>query len=85
MAPLFDILDEASALFIRGHYAAAIPLLETAANALLQNRREPVALFIVPAGADEAFEASLQDMIATRPEMGTWIWRIAEGDMPALP
>lgn len=28
MAPLFDTLDEASALFIRGHYAEAIPLLE---------------------------------------------------------
>lgn len=55
------------------------------ANALLQNRREPVALFIVPAGADEAFEASLQDMIAARPEMATWIWRVADGDMPPLP
>ncbi len=55
------------------------------ANALLQNRRKPVALFIVSAGADEAFEASLQDMIAARPEMGTWIWRVAEGEMPALP
>ncbi|GAA4134607.1 DUF1173 domain-containing protein [Aminobacter aganoensis] len=55
------------------------------ANALLQNRREPFALFIVPAGADEDFEASLQDMIAARPEMRPWIWRVADGDMPALP
>jgi hypothetical protein len=55
------------------------------ANALLQSRKEPVALFIVPAGADEAFEASLHDMIAERPEMRTWIWHVAEGDMPALP
>lgn len=55
------------------------------ANALLQSRREPVALFIVPVGTDENFEASLQDMIAARAEMRTWIWRIADGDMPALP
>jgi hypothetical protein len=55
------------------------------ANALLQNRKEPVALFIIPAGADEAFEASLQDMIAIRPEMAAWTWRIVDGDMPALP
>lgn len=55
------------------------------ANALLQNRTEPVALFIVPAGADGGFEASLQDMIAARREMRTWVWRVGEGDMPPLP
>lgn len=55
------------------------------ANALLQNRQQPTALFVVPAGADEAFEASLQDMIANRPEMGAWTWRVGDGEMPALP
>jgi hypothetical protein len=55
------------------------------ANALLQNRKEPVALFIIPAGADEAFEASLQEMITNRPEMSAWTWRVADGDMPPLP
>ncbi|MER8383834.1 DUF1173 domain-containing protein [Mesorhizobium sp. M1399] len=55
------------------------------ANALLQNRQQPTALFVVPAGADEAFEASLQDMIANRPEMGAWTWRVDDGEMPALP
>ena len=55
------------------------------ANALLQNRPEPIALFIVPAGADDAFEASLQEMIANRPEMSVWIWRVGDGEMPALP
>ncbi|MBS7708075.1 DUF1173 domain-containing protein [Chelatococcus asaccharovorans] len=62
-----------------------LPPDQPIANALLQSRREPFALFIVPAGADEDFEASLQDMIAARAEMRTWIWRIADGDMPALP
>lgn len=55
------------------------------ANALFQNRPNPVALYIVPAGADGTFEAALEDMIAGRPEMASWIWRIGEGDMPALP
>lgn len=55
------------------------------ANAMLQNRNDPVALFIVPAGADETFEVSLQDMIVSRPEIGAWTWRVSDGDMPALP
>ena len=55
------------------------------ANALLQNRPSPAALYIVPAGCDETFEAALGDMIAGRPELAPWIWRIGEGDMPALP
>jgi len=55
------------------------------ANALLPDRPQPVALFIIPAAAGEAFEKSLQDMMSSRPELGTWTWRVAEGDMPALP
>jgi hypothetical protein len=55
------------------------------ANALLQNRAVPTALFVVPAGADEAFKASLQDMIANRAEMDAWTWRVGDGEMPALP
>lgn len=55
------------------------------ANALLQNRQEPTALFVVPAGADENYKASLDEMIAARPEIGSWIWRVGDGDMPPLP
>ncbi|WP_353646894.1 DUF1173 domain-containing protein [Mesorhizobium sp. WSM2239] len=55
------------------------------ANVLLQNRESPVALYIVPAETDEIFEANLQDMIAGRPEMDTWMWRVGDGDMPPLP
>lgn len=55
------------------------------ANALFQNRENPVALYIVPAGADEAFEGALQDMIVGRPEMTSWKWRVGEGNMPAMP
>jgi hypothetical protein len=56
------------------------------AAALFQQRQpRPMALYIVPAGADGAFEAALDDMITTRPEMDAWIWRVADGEMPALP
>ncbi len=55
------------------------------ANALLQNRQVSVALFVVPAGADGSLEASLRDMIESRPEMAAWTWWVADGEMPPLP
>ncbi|MBX5041133.1 DUF1173 domain-containing protein [Rhizobium lentis] len=45
----------------------------------------PVALFIVPTNADEHWETAMNEMIAARPEMTPWIWRVAEGEMPRLP
>ncbi|PDV86115.1 hypothetical protein CO652_23515 [Rhizobium sp. H4] len=48
-------------------------------------RPHPAAMFIVPASADSEYEAALEAMIEARPEMTPWIWRISEGDMPALP
>lgn len=45
----------------------------------------PVAMCVVPAGADEEYERTLAEMLAARPEMTPWIWRIADGDMPPLP
>jgi hypothetical protein len=51
----------------------------------MQLRPRPVALFVVPAGADDAYDAALEELIASRPEMDSWIWRTAHGDMPALP
>ncbi|WP_095203375.1 DUF1173 domain-containing protein [Mesorhizobium carmichaelinearum] len=55
------------------------------ANALLPNRQEPIALFVVPAGTDGMFEASLEEMVAARPDIGSWVWRVGDGDMPPLP
>ncbi|MGG7582224.1 DUF1173 domain-containing protein [Rhizobium sp. Nf11,1] len=48
-------------------------------------RPSPVALFIVPTNVDEDYEVALSEMIAARPEMAPWIWRVAEGEMPCLP
>ncbi len=52
---------------------------------LMQHRPRPLALFVVPTSADESYEAALAELIATRPEMDSWIWHVGQGEMPALP
>lgn len=52
---------------------------------LLQHRPRPLALFVVPASADDAYQNALDEMISSRPEMDSWIWRGGSGEMPALP
>jgi hypothetical protein len=55
------------------------------AAAILQRSSQPVALYVVPPSADGAYEEALDDLIASRPEIGVWVWRTSEGDMPSLP
>lgn len=63
-----------------------LPADQPVASAMFQQRQpRPVALYIVRPGADEAYEAALDDLIASQPEIDSWIWRAGEGDMPALP
>ncbi|MCP4564192.1 MAG: DUF1173 domain-containing protein [Bosea sp.] len=52
---------------------------------LMQHRPRPLALFVVPASANESYEAALEELIATRPEIDSWIWHVGQGEMPALP
>lgn len=52
---------------------------------LMQHQPRPLALFVVPASADDNYETALAELIATRPEMDTWIWHVGQGEMPALP
>ncbi len=52
---------------------------------LLQHRPRPLALFVVPANADDAYQNALDEMIASRSEMDSWIWHTGRGEMPALP
>jgi len=67
---------------LRFNLPSTLPL----AAATLPHRREgPVALYIVPPNADEAFGAALAEMIAARTDVEPWIWRVAEGDIPPLP
>lgn len=56
-----------------------------AAALLMQHRPRPLALFVVPASADDAYEAALEEMIASRPEMDSWIWHAGQEEMPTLP
>lgn len=50
-----------------------------------QHRPRPLALYIVPAHAGEQYDARLDELIASRPEIDAWIWRTGEGKMPPLP
>lgn len=50
-----------------------------------EQKPAPVAMFIVPPSADDAYERALADMIETRPEITPWVWRVAEGEIPRSP
>lgn len=52
---------------------------------LPEQKPAPTAMFIVPASAGDEFEHALADMIEARPEIASWVWRVAEGEMPRLP
>jgi hypothetical protein len=55
------------------------------ASAMLQRQSEPIALYVVTPSADDAYEEALEELIASRPEIGAWVWRAAEEEMPPLP
>lgn len=55
------------------------------AAAMLQRQSQPVALYVVPPSADSAYDEALEELITSRPEIGAWIWRTIEGEMPPLP
>jgi len=74
-------LRERSVKGLRYNLSAEKP----SAAAILQRPAQPVALYVVPPLADGAYEEALDDLIASRPEIGVWVWRTAEGDMPPLP
>lgn len=61
-----------------------LPVEQPTAAAMLQSRSQPVALYVVPPSVDDAYEASLEELILSRPEIGAWIWRTADGEMPPL-
>jgi hypothetical protein len=55
------------------------------ANIILPEAKPPCALYIVPPDAMEDFEGTLNEMIEARPDLASWIWRVSDGEMPALP
>ena len=62
-----------------------LPANQPLAAALLPERSRPMALYIVPPNADASYEDALQELMNSRPEMESWVWRLAEGEMPPLP
>lgn len=62
-----------------------LPAEQPTAAAMLQSQSQPVALYVVPPSADHAYEAALDELISSRPEIGAWIWRAREEEMPPLP
>uniref|UniRef100_UPI00313EFC57 DUF1173 family protein n=1 Tax=Mesorhizobium sp. 131-3-5 TaxID=2744520 RepID=UPI00313EFC57 len=62
-----------------------LPLDRPTATAILQTQPRPVGLHIVPPSSDGTYEETLSELIASRPEFDSWIWRTADSEMPTLP
>jgi hypothetical protein len=71
-------LSDRSVKGLRYNLAAETPT----ASAMLQRQSRPIALYVVPPSADDAYDEALEERIASRPEIGAWIWRTAEEEMP---
>ncbi|MBN9034284.1 MAG: DUF1173 family protein, partial [Rhizobiales bacterium] len=74
-------LSDRSVKGLRYNLSAETPT----AAAMVQRQSQPIALYIVPPSADKAYEEALEDLITSRPEIGAWIWRTVEGELPPLP
>ncbi len=62
-----------------------LPVDKPTATAILQTQPRPVGLYIVPPSSDGAYQETLSELIASRPEFDSWIWRTADSEMPTLP
>lgn len=54
------------------------------AAAVLQRQPRPLALYIIPPAVDRDYVEALEELIASRPEVDAWTWRVADGEMPLL-
>jgi hypothetical protein len=62
-----------------------LPPDKPTAAAILQRQGGPIGLYVVPPSADRSYEDVLEELIASRPEVDAWMWRVADGEMPPLP
>jgi hypothetical protein len=51
---------------------------------LREDGTAPVAMYIVPPAADDAYRAALSELV-NESEIAAWIWNASATDMPALP
>lgn len=55
-------------------------------TALLPHRQpKPLALYILPPGTDEVARVEFEELLASRPELESWIWDAGAEDLPQLP
>ena len=83
-ATLLDALTRKRSSFLKGlRYNLSIkePLVSVL---LREDAAGPVAMYIVPAEADQAYRETLAELTA-KSGIASWVWSAAEGSMPALP
>lgn len=81
---LVDALARVKERSVKGLRYNLSPDTPTAA-AILQRQGRPIGLYVVPPSADRSYEDVLEELIASRPEVDAWMWRVADGEMPPLP
>ncbi|MCB1550191.1 MAG: DUF1173 domain-containing protein [Hyphomicrobiaceae bacterium] len=62
-----------------------LPPDKPTAAAILQRQGRPIGLYVIPPSADRSYEDVLEALIAFRPAVDAWLWRVADGEMPPLP
>ena len=83
-AALLDALTRSQASFLKGlryNLGSDRPL---ASMVLREDDAEPVAMYVVPPDADEAYRAALKELIGES-AMTAWVWNAGIDEMPALP
>ena len=80
---LVDVLAHLNTRSVKGLRYSLLADRPSAA-AMLQRRPRPLALYIIPPTVDRHYEEALDALIASRPEVDAWTWRVADGKMPPL-
>jgi hypothetical protein len=80
---LVDSLAKLNARSVKGLRYSLLAERPSAA-AILQRQPRPLALYIVPPTVDRHYEEALEELIASRPDVDAWTWRVSDGEMPPL-
>lgn len=83
-AMLLDVLTRRRASYLKGlryNLSAGRPL---ASVVLREDGTAPVAMYIVPPNADDAYRAALAEL-TNESEMTAWVWTAGDAAMPPLP
>jgi hypothetical protein len=83
-AALLEALTRGRASYLKG-LRYNLPLDRPLASVVLrEDDAEPVAMYVVPPDADEAYRAALEELTGES-EMTTWVWNAGVDEMPAPP